>query len=557
MLRYFENATVCRILIESSFTKEDIPLFETLFEKQNYSRWLVECGDIYTLDVAVVHILYREIYTKHKPIEIRVHRGRLKRYLSRLGFSLQSAHRQNMHVIDAHNIELVLIGGSADSSAKIVEIVKRCSFENLSLIIVQHQKPDVEANFDKVLQQYTHYKVVYAKEFQAIQKKHIYIAPPNKHLLVDEGRFVFSDAQKYNFSRPSISLSYESFSDYYKEKLLVVQECGYLNDGVDKLKKLKKNGSKIIVQCGEECLNDSDSMVKKALSEQVHNYCFKVQDIVRYVNYLDKYDSKRYLEFLTEEIKVAYGYDFRYYNYETIQRRLQAFIIKNRIKNLKDAVGAILFDKKIFKKFFLELSINVTQFFRNPPVYENLYDIFSTTFKHRKNLKIWSAGCSYGKEAVSLSILLASLDKLERSVIYATDINKTVLAEAKNGLYSLKSYEEARENLNQTTLDISLDRYFSKNEHFVTVQDFIKEKILYFEHNLATDSSFNEFDVILCNNVIIYFQESLQKRVLTLLYESLKFGGYLVLGEREYIHKDFASKFEKFSLDIPIFKKVN
>ena len=556
MLRFYEESYVCHIIIDNSFASEDLQKLETLFEEE-YSQWFVEFVNIYTLDASIIEILYSEIFLKQKDIVLHPQKERLTHYLHKLGFKTFSSLEHKEAIVDAQSIEVILIGGSMDSFEKIVAIVKQCNFENLSLVIVQHQQAEGRNSFDKILQPYTSHKVSYAKEMQQLQKGRIYLAPHNKHLLVENGYCILSDAPKYNFAKPSISLSYESFSNYYKNSLVIIQECGYVNDGVDKLSMLQNNGSKIIIQNQEECAGEARSMVVHALQEKRHNYLFHLQEIIAYIHFLNtNYSKEEYIIYLMQQIRLKFGYDLREYHHEMLQRRLETFMIKRQTKSFKNIVGDILFNQTEFKKFLLEVSINVTEFFRNPQMYKDLKEILLTSFQNRKNIKIWSAGCSSGQEAISLAILLENVAKFDKSIIYATDFNKTIIEEAKNGLYDSSTYEKAKENLTLSRLNISLKNYFSINANFVTVQPFIKEKILYFEHNLVTDSSFNEFDIIVCGNVLIYFEEALQKRVFELFYNSLKFGGYLILGEKELLHHDYSSKFERYNNTTQIYKKI-
>ncbi len=556
MFRYYQEELSCHIYIDSSFTSEDLPLLERIFNESRL-KWIVECTNIDILDGAIIELLHKKIFIEKKTIELHIHKKRLAHYLHKLGFNVHSYLHKREYIPDAHNIETILIGGSADSSQKIAKIVESVTLHNLTLVIVQHQKADFYAKFEQLLQPHTPYPVTYAKEGEKIRKSHIYLAPADKHLLIENGYFILSDAPKHNFARPSISLSYESFANNFKEKLLIVHECGYLDDGVDRLQTAKEKGAKIIIQNPKECQENAKSMVEKAQEKKIYDYIFTLDEIIFYINFLSKEydDTKEFLSYLTEAIYRIYGYDFRDYHHETLQRRLQVFMTKQHIKQFKDAIGAILFHKNLFKSFFLELSINVTEFFRNPPTYRELHTILKTTFKNRNKLKIWSAGCSNGKETVSLAILLDAVNKLEHSLLYATDMNKIVLAEAKNALYPLEAYEKGRKNLEESGIEISLENYFRLNDHYIRVQHFIIKKILYFEHNLTTDSSFNEFDLIVCSNVLIYFTEELQKKVLQLLYDSLRYGGFLILGERELIHRNFASKFERYSVAAPIYIK--
>ena len=400
--------------------------------------------------------------------------------------------------------------------------------------------------FDEILQAYTEYKVSYAKDGEYINKKHIYIAPNNKHLKVRDSYFYLSDDDKYNFAKPSISLSYASFSECYKEKLLVIQECGYCDDGVDKLEYLRSNNSKIILQNMNEC--EAKPMIQNAIKVGVQHYIFTLKEIQRYLEYLSQsLNEDDLISYLLEMIYDKYCYDFRLYHRKMLKRRFDIFATKHGVKNVKNAVGLILFDVNAFKAFFLDVSINVTEFFRKPKSFNQISLILNTRYKHAQHLKVWSAGCSSGEEVYSLAILLDNLNFLEKSIIYATDFNSVVLQEAKNGIFSKDSYIQAEENLIKVDLNIDLNQYFTKNDNFSCINEKIKKKTLFFQHNLATDSSFNEFDIIICNNVIIYFDYQLQIKVFKLFYDSLKFGGYLVLGKSEMLVQELADKFDRCS----------
>ena len=154
-------------------------------------------------------------------------------------------------------------------------------------------------------------------------------------------------------------------------------------------------------------------------------------------------------------------------------------------------------------------------------------------------------------------MLLDFLGILDKSIIYATDFNNVVLEEAKNGAYSLDSMNKARKNLSLIKIKMSFDDYIRKGSNYFVVNENIKRKTHFFQHNLATDSSFNEFDIIICKNVVIYFDYNLQVRVFELFYNSLKVGGFLVLGDSETLIEEFRLKFEIYSSSSKIYKKVS
>ena len=554
MIRYFERDVTLVISIEMPISADDVKSLREIFRRK-YVLWRLEFGNVYSVDTEMVHLLYEEIVLHQKKIKIFVHKYKLSRYLKKLGFSVSFISSLKDVIVSLHQVEVVLIGGSADSSKKIVDIVKNVNLQNVALVIVQHIEADKKGVFDAILQRYTTHRVLYAVEGERVAAGGIYIAPNNRHLKIADGSFVLDDAPKYNYSKPSISVSYESFSNYYKQRLLIIQECGYASDGVDKLQLLKSNGTKIVLQNPQEC--EAKPMVMNALQLNVADYVLPIEEIVTLIALLDKKISKeQWIEYLLEMIRQRYGYDFKPYHREMFERRLKLFMIKHDIKNIQDSVGLILFNKGAFKAFFLEISINVTELFREAESLKKMVECLDLCFKKRQNIKLWSAGCSSGEEAYSISMMLASLGILDKSIIYATDVNSVVLQEAKNALYPLKSYLQAKENIKQADLNVNIDKYVIKNQNYISICDTIMEKTHFFKHNLAKDSSFNEFDIIICKNVIIYFEKELQERVFQLFYDSLIFGGFLVLGESEMLSEKFSKRFEMLEGGRTMFRKV-
>lgn len=554
MIRTFEENSECRIILDPPIVAIDIEQLQNLFLK-NHCKYIVEFGRIYSVDIVIINLLYKEIFYERKDIFIITHKNILDRYLNQLGFNTHFISLIKESIVHVSEVKVILIGGSTDSSQKIIEILKHTKIDNISIVIVQHIEPYKLGHFDEILQKYTNYKVSYARDGEKIKKGAVYLAVANKHLKVKDGYIVLSDEAKHNYSRPSVSVSYESFSSYYRESLLVIQECGYANDGVDKLKLLRKNGSKIIIQDSSEC--EAKPMVLHAQDEHMHHYIFKLDDIIAYINFINT--NKNYDEwvvYLLDTILKKYGHDFRLYQRNMLKRRIEVFMIHHEMKNIKDAIGVILFNEVAFKSFLLEISINVTELFRKPKSFQAIKDILKKQYKNTHNIKVWNAGCSSGEEAYSIAIILDSLKMLDKSMIYATDFNSVVLDYAKNTLFSYETYATGKSNLLEIDIENNLDYYVTKNSNYVAVKSVITKKILFFQHNLVTDSSFNEFDIIMCKNVLIYFDSNLQGKVLSLFYDSLKFGGYLVLGESESMHPLFSDKFKKCDTEFKIFKKV-
>ncbi|MEI7662852.1 MAG: CheR family methyltransferase [Bacteroidota bacterium] len=199
--------------------------------------------------------------------------------------------------------------------------------------------------------------------------------------------------------------------------------------------------------------------------------------------------------------------------------------------------------------------MNVTEFFRNPLTFLAVREKVLTYLDSFPHIKIWSAGCSTGQEAVTLTILLDELGILHKSQIYASDINPFVVEEAQNGLYSLEMIENSRANYKLSGGTGDFDNYFTIKDGYAQIKDYLKDKILFFQHSLLNKGAFNEFHLVLCRNVLIYFDQNLQNSVLDLFFRSLDMNGFLVLGESESI-TSYPIGFQIFDKTNKIFKKI-
>lgn len=554
MLRFFEQQGTCHILFEAPIDAASVEQLKSIFERGHESFYL-DFGTLDTICFKTVSVLEKALFQEGRSVRLVTHRIQLQRYLKKLGFEVEFVSIVGANPKKVSNIEVVIISGSADSSDKIIKIVESIVSDTIAVVIVQHQQENGVMLFDTILQRVSSLKVLYARQGEPILKGCIYFAPPSYHLLVEDGCFVLSSAHRYTFLQSSIPLAYDSFANYYKEKLVIIQECDYLDDGVDILESVQKMGTTIIVQHPAECI--ADAMPKSVLKRELEEYALKVDEIILYLEIVAmQREPSDWLFFLLEQIYKRYGYELFYYKHEMIARRLKLFMLKNGIESIKDIVAPILFQKALFLSFLLEISITVTEFFREPQSLKVLMQVFHKSKKYSSQVKVWSAGCSSGEEAYSLAILFDAIGLLQKTLLYATDFNKIVLQEAKNGIYGRKSYEQALGNFQQIGLDLRWDDYIEKSERYFFIKKDIKRHLHFFEHNLISDGSFNEFDVIVCRNVIIYFSETLQERVIGLFYGSLRFGGYLLLGDKEEIASRYVDKFQRVDATRKLFKKV-
>lgn len=255
-------------------------------------------------------------------------------------------------------------------------------------------------------------------------------------------------------------------------------------------------------------------------------------------------------------IKEQYGYDYTKYQLESIVRRIKACMLKEGIKSFRQFQKVVLNNEELFEQLFLHLSVNTTEFFRNPEVFSEIRDRIMPYLSSYPHIKIWCAGCSTGQEPYSLAILLNEIGMLNKTQIYATDINPYVIEEAKNGLYPLRGLEKNIINYRKSGGDGSFMDYFSLKGEYIEIDEALKDNILFFQHSLDGTGVLNEFQMIICRNVLIYFTPELQKQVLENFTHSLDRNGFLILGKSEGIlHNGGTEYFYEFDKLLKVYKK--
>ena len=247
-----------------------------------------------------------------------------------------------------------------------------------------------------------------------------------------------------------------------------------------------------------------------------------------------------------------YEHDFIHYNHGTLKRRITNHAMKLNIdindkkSSFKSYTKLVLNDKEIFNEMFSYFSINVTEFFREPDqlkIFKEKVIPYLNSFSH---IKIWCTGCSSGESPYSLSIILDEAGILDKSQIYATDFNNRVLSHAKDGLFEIDDFEQSSENYKISGGTDEFQNYFIKYGKFYKVKKYLKDNILFFNHNLATDGVMNQFQLVICKNVIIYFDNILKQKVFNLFDDSLECNGFLILGNSEYLPNQFHDRFESY-----------
>jgi chemotaxis protein methyltransferase CheR len=250
------------------------------------------------------------------------------------------------------------------------------------------------------------------------------------------------------------------------------------------------------------------------------------------------------VEILLADVLEQYGYDFTGYSRASLKRRLLRLFTLDKQVSFAEFRYKIGNDNSYFKRLVEQITVNVTEMFRDPEFYKTLRTKVLPQFGTYPFIRIWLAGCSTGEEAYSIAIILKELNLLNKSLIYATDINPLVLEKAAQAMFPLSQMKQYSENYINSGGAKDFSSYYSANYSLAKFDDDLKSKIIFSTHNLVSDHSFNEFQLILCRNVLIYFDRGLQFNVLQLFDGSLDNLGYLALGTKETI--DFSPIIKRY-----------
>jgi chemotaxis protein methyltransferase CheR len=269
-------------------------------------------------------------------------------------------------------------------------------------------------------------------------------------------------------------------------------------------------------------------------------------------------DAREHLEIdlLLEAIRRLYGYDFRGYAPASLRRRLWHRVYGEGLQTLSGLQERILHDPGCMDRLLRDLSINVTEMFRDPSFYRSLRERVFPLLRTHPFIRVWNAGCSTGEEIYSLAIALREEGLLERTRIYATDINDTALQRAGAGAFPLERMQRYTENYLQAGGREAFSSYYATDGDSAHFDLSLVEGIVLAQHNLVTDGSFNEFHLIVCRNVMIYFGSDLQEEVLQLFGDSMIRFGILALGRKESIRRSrHADEYEPLDEVEKIFRR--
>ena len=262
-------------------------------------------------------------------------------------------------------------------------------------------------------------------------------------------------------------------------------------------------------------------------------------------------------ELLLEGVFRHYGYDFRGYARASLRRRLAAIMRAEGVATLSALQDRVLHDRAVWERCLQGISVNVSAMFRDPPFFLAFREVAVPILRTYPFIRIWQAGASLGEEAYSLAILLEEEGLYERSLIYSTDINEAALRQARDGIYPADLMQRYTQNYIQSGGRRSFSEYYTARYEYAMLRPSLRDNIVFSQHNLVSDGPFNEFNVVLCRNVMIYFTRPLQDHALNLLHTSLGKFGLLGLGAGESLRLTrFEKLYEQLAAGQKLYKRI-
>lgn len=264
------------------------------------------------------------------------------------------------------------------------------------------------------------------------------------------------------------------------------------------------------------------------------------------------------VELILRDLLEVYGYDFTNYSRASLKRRINGLFSSDKFPSFAEFRYRLKSDPSYLRHFVEEVTVNVTEMFRDFSFYKKLKEEVLPVLGTYPLIRIWHAGCSTGEEVYSMAILLQEANLLKKSLLYATDLNPDVLQKARSGIFPIHQMKQYSENYIKAGGVRDFSDYYTARYDFAKFNEDLRQKMIFSTHNLVSDRSFNEFQLIMCRNVLIYFDRDLQTRVLNLFDDSLERLGYLALGAKESLRFFPArDKFKQLPGQERIYRKIS
>ncbi len=449
----------------------------------------------------------------------------------------------NSKILSDNLFPVVGIGASAGGLDTFKRFLKAIPEDSgMAYILVQHLDPAHESILADLLQRVTKIPVQEITDNIKVEADHIYIIPSNKLLTATDGILQLSERPSKGHVNMPIDLFFSSLAEVHQSHAIGVVLSGTGSDGTMGLKAIKDQGGITFAQ--EPSSAAYNGMPDSAIAAEVVDFILPPEKIPSQLLLLhDTMASSEYGELNTKEeevfrqiitvIRSSRGVDFTYYKQTTIRRRIARRMALSLQNSLKEYLSYLKANKPEQDILYQDLLIPVTQFFRDPEVFENMCErVFPAIVKDKpagEALRIWVAGCSTGEEAYSFVMCLHEFlgDKVTsiKIQVFATDISDIAITKARNGIYKKSELTGLSEN--------RLQQFFTRTDGKFRINRNIRDTCIFASHNYLKDPPFANMDLISCRNSLIYLQPFLQKKALTIFHYALKDKGFLLLGKSE------------------------
>ncbi|MBV9963029.1 MAG: PAS domain-containing protein [Parafilimonas sp.] len=444
---------------------------------------------------------------------------------------------------------IVGLGASAGGIQALQEFFQHLPLKSgMAYVVILHLSPDHDSSLATVLQTATKMPVAQVTEKVKVQPDHVYVVPPNQHLTMQDGSIIVSPNIQVEERRAPVDIFFRTLADEHGSRAIAIVLSGTGANGSMGLKRVKEKGGATFVQNPREA--EFNEMPRNAIATELVDEILNVADIpakiIAYKNSLGKIqisedaekrpqDQQQALREIFTEIRVRTGHDFSNYKRPTLLRRIERRINIHNLPDLPSYVAYMHQNPEETTALLKDLLISVTNFFRDKKAFEVIEEEVLPLLLKGKNsenqLRIWTAGCATGEEAYSLAILcaekVAGVIDAPKVQIFATDIDETAIATAREGLYSINDLADVSPE--------RLRRYFSREGDEYRIRREVRETIMFANHNFLKDPPFSHLDLISCRNVMIYLNHVAQERVAETFHFALNPGGYLFLGSSESV----------------------
>lgn len=438
----------------------------------------------------------------------------------------------------------------------------------LAFVIVQHMNPNYKSLMSSILEKYTDMKIEVINDGIDISPNTIYLNPPSKNILIKGEKLFLKDFDKSSKLNLPIDYFFKSLAKNRSKSSVGIIFSGTGSDGTEGIKEINKSGGFLMAQ--KEIQAKYGGMPHSAIMTGLIDVILPTEELpaqlLKYIKDPDKFNLEKNsredsleneeIQQILNLVRLSTGHDFSNYKKNTVQRRIARRFIVNQIQTFSEYIDYLKNNPLEINELFKDLLISVTNFFRDPEAYDilsrEIKTIINKDLINNSTFRCWVPACATGEEVYSIAILLfENIEKVDKNIniqIFATDIDETAIEFARRGIYPATICE-----------DVSIDRlnkYFIKKGDFYKIKKQIRDLVVFAKQDLIKDPPFSKLDFISCRNLLIYMDQSLQKKILPLFHYILNYNGLLFLGSSESIG-NFTDQFQTIDSKWKIFKRQN